>query len=204
VVVAEIGGGTTDIAVFKDSTIYHTAVLPVAGYQISRDISIGLGLSFEMAEEMKKRYGNVYPVHKEKEESDRNLTTNGHNISYSDLSDIIRLRVEELLSLIVLELPQNDYANFALSGLVLTGGSANLPGIAELGQELSRLPVRVGVPVNLYGVTDSLLDPAYATSVGLLLWKRRNQGAKGWQSRGGIRHFFSQFFHIFNSKKSIE
>jgi cell division protein FtsA len=203
VVVADIGGGTTDIAVFKDNTIYHTAILPVAGYQISRDISIGLGLSFELAEEMKKRYGNVYPIHKDKDESDRILPTNGHNISYSELSDIIRIRVEELLSLIVLELPQNDYANFALSGVVLTGGSANLPGIAELGQDLSRLPVRVGVPVNIYGVTDSLLDPAYATSVGLLLWKRRNQGAKGCQTRGGIRHFFSQFSHIFN-RKSIE
>ena len=203
VVVADIGGGTTDIAIFKDNTIYHTAVLPVAGYQITRDISIGLGLSFELAEEMKKRYGNVNPVYKDKGESDRALTTNGHNISYNDLSEIIRVRVEELISLIVLELPQNDYANFALSGIVLTGGSANLPGIAELGHDLTRLPVRVGVPVNLYGVSDSLLDPAYATSIGLLLWKRRNRGAKGWQTKRGIRRFFSQFFSIFG-KKSTE
>jgi cell division protein FtsA len=203
VVVADIGGGTTDIAIFKDNTIYHTAVLPVAGYQITRDISIGLGLSFELAEEMKKRYGNVNPVYKDKGESDRDLTTNGHNISYNDLSEIIRVRVEELISLIVLELPQNDYANFALSGIVLTGGSANLLGIAELGHDLTRLPVRVGVPVNLYGVSDSLLDPAYATSIGLLLWKRRNRGAKGWQTKRGIRRFFSQFFSIFG-KKSTE
>jgi cell division protein FtsA len=203
VVVADIGGGTTDIAIFKDNTIYHTAVLPVAGYQITRDISIGLGLSFELAEEMKKRYGNVNPVYKDKGESDRALTTNGHNISYNDLSEIIRVRVEELISLIVLELPQNDYANFALSGIVLTGGSANLLGIAELGHDLTRLPVRVGVPVNLYGVSDSLLDPAYATSIGLLLWKRRNRGAKGWQTKRGIRRFFSQFFSIFG-KKSTE
>jgi cell division protein FtsA len=203
VVVADIGGGTTDIAIFKDNTIYHTAVLPVAGYQITRDISIGLGLSFELAEEMKKRYGNVNPVYNDKGESDRALTTNGHNISYNDLSEIIRVRVEELISLIVLELPQNDYANFALSGIVLTGGSANLLGIAELGHDLTRLPVRVGVPVNLYGVSDSLLDPAYATSIGLLLWKRRNRGAKGWQTKRGIRRFFSQFFSIFG-KKSTE
>jgi cell division protein FtsA len=203
VVVADIGGGTTDIAIFKDNTIYHTAVLPVAGYQITRDISIGMGLSFELAEEMKKRYGNVDPAYKDQHESDRTLTTNGHSISYNDLSEIIRVRVEELISLIVLELPQNDYANFALSGLVLTGGSANLPGIAELGHDLTRLPVRVGVPVNLYGVSDSLLNPAYATSIGLLLWKRRNQGAKGWQTKSGIRRFFAQFFSIFG-KKSTE
>jgi cell division protein FtsA len=203
VVVADIGGGTTDIAVFKDNTIFHTAVLPVAGYQITRDISIGLGLSFELAEEMKKKYGNVNPGNKDRGEPDRTLTTNGHNISYSDLSEIIRVRVEELLSLVVLELPQSESTKLAPSGLVLTGGSANLPGIAELGHELTRLPVRVGVPFSLYGVSDTLLNPAYATSVGLLLWKRRNRGAKGWQTKGGIRHFFSQFFHIFG-RKSIE
>jgi cell division protein FtsA len=203
VVVADIGGGTTDIAVFKDNTIFHTAVLPVAGYQITRDISIGLGLSFELAEEMKKKYGNVNPGNKDRGEPDRALTTNGHNISYSDLSEIIRVRVEELLSLVILELPQSESTKLAPSGLVLTGGSANLPGIAELGHELTRLPVRVGVPFSLYGVSDTLLNPAYATSVGLLLWKRRNRGAKGWQTKGGIRHFFSQFFHIFG-RKSIE
>jgi cell division protein FtsA len=203
VMLADIGGGTTDIAIFQDNTIYHTAVLPVAGYQITRDISIGLGLSFELAEEMKKKYGNVDPGNKDKSEPERTLTTNGHNISYSDLSEIIRVRVEELLSLIVLELPRNDYAKFAPSGLVLTGGSANLHGIVELGRELTRLPVRVGIPINLYGVSDSLLDPAYATSVGLLLWKRRNQGAKNWQIKGGFRRFFSQFFRIFG-KKTIE
>jgi len=203
VVVADIGGGTTDIAVFKDNTIFHTAVLPVAGYQITRDISIGLGLSFELAEEMKKKYGNVNPGNKDRGEPDRALTTNGHNISYSDLSEIIRIRVEELLSLVLLELPQSESTKLAPSGLVLTGGSANLPGIAELGHELTRLPVRVGVPFSLYGVSDTLLNPAYATSVGLLLWKRRNRGAKGWQTKGGFRHFFSQFFRIFG-RKSIE
>ena len=197
VVLADIGGGTTDIAVFKDNTIYHTAILPVAGYQITRDISIGLGLSFELAEEMKKKYGNVNPSLKDKDEPDRTLTTDGHNISYSDLSEIIRVRVEELLSLIVLELPRTDYAKLTPAGLVLTGGTANLPGIAELGSELTRLPVRVGIPINLYGVSDALLDPAYATSVGLLLWKRRNQGAKGWQTKGGLRHFLSQIFRLF-------
>jgi cell division protein FtsA len=203
VVVADIGGGTTDIAVFKDNTIFHTAVLPVAGYQITRDISIGLGLSFELAEEMKKKYGNVAPVYKDTSESDKLLAANGHNISYGDLSEIIRVRVEELISLIMMELPQSESTRFVPSGLVLTGGSANLPGIAELGQELTSLPVRVGVPFSFYGVSDSLLNPAYATSVGLLLWKRRNRGAKGWQTKGGIRHFFAQFFGIFG-KKSAE
>jgi cell division protein FtsA len=206
VIVADIGGGTTDIAVFKDNTIFHTAVLPVAGYQITRDISIGLGLSFELAEEMKKKYGNVDPAYKDVNATDKILAANGHNVSYGDLSEIIRVRVEELLSLVVMELPQSESVSFVPGGLVLTGGSANLPGIAEMGYDLTRLPVRVGVPFRFYGVSDSLLNPAYATSVGLLVWKRRNQGAKSWKARGGIHQFFSQFSQIFAQKsiKSIE
>jgi cell division protein FtsA len=206
VIVADIGGGTTDIAVFKDNTIFHTAVLPVAGYQITRDISIGLGLSFELAEEMKKKYGNVDPAYKDVNATDKILAANGHNVSYGDLSEVIRVRVEELLSLVVMELPQSESVSFVPGGLVLTGGSANLPGIAEMGYDLTRLPVRVGVPFRFYGVSDSLLNPAYATSVGLLVWKRRNQGAKSWKARGGIHQFFSQFSQIFAQKsiKSIE
>jgi cell division protein FtsA len=203
VIVADIGGGTTDIAVFKDNTIFHTAVLPVAGYQITRDISIGLGLSFELAEEMKKKYGNVDPAYKDVNASDKILAANGHNVSYGDLSEVIRVRVEELLSLVVMELPRSESTRFVPGGLVLTGGSANLPGIAELSYDLTRLPVRVGVPFPFYGVSDRLLNPAYATSVGLLIWKRRNQGAKSWKARGGINQIFSQLSHVF-AKKSVE
>ncbi len=189
VMLADIGGGTTDICVFKDNTIFHTSVLPVAGYQITRDISVGMGLTFELAEEMKKKYGNVMLTNDERGEADRTLTEDGHSVSYRALSEIIRIRVDELLRLIVLELPHNDYTKLVPSGLVLTGGSANLPGIAELGGEVTGLPVRVGIPVNLYGVSDALCDPAYATSVGLLLWKMKNKGTQGWQSKGGLRHF---------------
>jgi len=200
VVVADIGGGTTDVAIFKNNTVFHTAVLPVAGYQITRDISIGMGISMEMAEEMKKKYGNITSAYRTSSDSEKILASNGHNISYGDLSDIIRIRVEELISLILMELPQNEPASFVSSGLVLTGGSANLPGIAEVGHEITYLPVKVGVPFSLYGVSDSLLDPAYATSVGLLLWKRQNRGVKGWQTNGSNRNFFSRVF----AKNSID
>ena len=197
VMLADIGGGTTDISVFKDNTIYHTSVLSVAGYQITRDISVGMGLTFELAEEMKKKYGNVMPTNDERGEDDRTLTEDGHSISYRDLSEIIRIRVDELLRLIILELPHTGYAKLIPSGLVLTGGSANLPGIAELGREVTGLPVRVGTPVNLYGVSDALCDPAYATSVGLLLWKTRNKGTQSWRSKGGLRRFVSKIFRLF-------
>lgn len=181
VLLADIGGGTTDIAVFKDSTIFHTSVLPVAGYQITRDISVGLGLSFELAEEMKKKYANVTPDDgNEQNEDEQTLSQDGHSISYSELSTIIRARVEELLRLIVLELPHSDQFKMIPSGLVLTGGGANLPGVAQLAEQITRLPVRIGYPIQLWGVSDSLNDPAYATAVGLLLWKARNKGTQKW------------------------
>ena len=198
VLLADIGGGTTDIAVFKDNSIYHTSVLPVAGYQITHDISVGLDISFDLAEAMKKKYGNVMPIDEEsKGELDRTVTEDGHTISYRNLSEIVRIRVEELLRLIVIELPRSDYAKLIPSGLVLTGGSANLPGIAELGREVTRLPVRVGVPISLYGVSDTLCDPAYATSVGLLLWRGKKTGIQSWQPRSGLRRFISQIFRLF-------
>ncbi len=197
VMIADIGGGTTDIAVFKDDTIFHTSVLPVAGHLITRDISVGLGLSPELAEQMKKKYGNVTPGTESPMDDERTLTEDGHAVSYRDLSEIIRVRVEELVRLIVMELPRNDVAKFIPAGLVLTGGSANLAGIAELAQEITRIPVRVGEPVSLYGVADTLKDPAYATSVGLLLWKMRNQSVHTWVPQSGWKALVNSMMKIF-------
>jgi cell division protein FtsA len=197
VMLADIGGGTTDIAVFKDDTIYHTSVLPVAGHLITRDISVGLGLSLDLAEQMKKKYGNVTPSQDIKIDDDRTLTEDGHSVSYRDLSEITRVRVEEIIRLIFMELPRTDYAKLIPAGLVLCGGTANLPGIAELAQEISRMPARVGEPVSLYGVSDTLHDPAYATSVGLLLWKMRNKSVQTWMPQSGLRRALTTMFRIF-------
>ncbi|MBI2829608.1 MAG: cell division protein FtsA [Chloroflexi bacterium] len=197
VVIADIGGGTTDIAVFKDNSIYHTAVLPIAGYNVTRDIQVGLGLSYELSEEMKKKYGSVLPS-EDKDEGDRTLNEDGHSISYRDLSAIIHTRIEELLRLIVLELPRTDYGKLAPAGLVLTGGCSNLPGIGELAEHVTRMPVRIGVPTNLYGVSDNLNDPAYATGVGLLLWKKGSPKAETWVPKEGpLRSFLSRIFKVF-------
>jgi cell division protein FtsA len=168
-ILADIGGGTTDISVFKEGSIWHTAVVPVAGYQMTRDIAIGLGLPFEVAEEMKKKYGTALPVYEGKADND-SIAQNGHNISYQGLCDIIRARMEEILRLIVLELPHGEQEALVPGGLVLTGGSSNLAGIDALGREVLKMPVRVGAPLNVYGISDQLTDPAYATAVGLLLW----------------------------------
>jgi len=184
VILADIGGGTTDVAVFKDGSIWHTTILPVAGYQLTRDVAIGLGLPFEVAEEMKKRYGSVMPVYEGKMESAGAMAEDGHGASYQDLCDIIRARVEEVIRLILLELPRSEYEALVPAGLVFTGGSSNLSGIDVLGREILRLPVRVGSPTNMDGITDALRDPAYATSVGLLLWGAKHHGKQSRRPRG--------------------
>jgi cell division protein FtsA len=200
VLIADIGGGTTDIAVLRDGSIYHTSVLPVAGHQVTRDIAAGLGLSFELAEEMKKKYGNLLPS--EEEEADKVIGENGHSVSYRDLCDIMRARVEEMMRLVVLELPRTDYARLIPAGIVITGGGANIPGIVEMTQAITRVPVRVGIPPALNGVSNALLNnPAYATSVGLVLWKMKNDSSSSqrWASAKptGFRSFLSSLFRLF-------
>ncbi|NQT05219.1 MAG: cell division protein FtsA [Dehalococcoidia bacterium] len=180
VILADIGGGTTDIAVFKEGSIWHTSILPVAGYQLTRDVSIGLGLPFDVAEEMKKRYGSAMPVYESKTEDTAAISQDGHGVSYQDLCDIIRARVEEILKLILLELPNSEYETLVPAGLVLTGGSSNLAGIATLGRDILQLPVRVGAPSNMEGISDALCDPAYATSVGLLAWGVNHERSSNW------------------------
>jgi cell division protein FtsA len=198
-ILADIGGGTTDIAVFKEGSIWHTAIIPVAGYQLTRDIAVGLGLPFDIAEEMKKRYGSVMPVYESKLDTPSTISQDGHGVSYQDLCDIVRARVDEIIRLILLEMPRSEYETFVPGGLVLTGGSSNLSGIEVLGRDITRLPVRVGVPTNIYGIADILHDPAYATSVGLLLWGAKHKGLQTWQGkrRFGIRQFISAVRKLF-------
>jgi cell division protein FtsA len=184
VIMADIGGGTTDIAVFKNGSIYHTAILPVAGYQVTSDISIGLGLPFSIAEKMKKRYGNVVP----NPEIDNLVQVgmeNGHHASYKDLCNIIRARMEELLQLILLEMPTSDYQNLVPCGLVLTGGTSNLSGLDELGQSTLQIPVRQGRPLSMgvYGISDILHDPSYATTLGLILWQVRGKEGSAFREK---------------------
>jgi cell division protein FtsA len=190
VILADIGGGTTDVAVFRDGSIWHTSILPVAGYQLTRDVAIGLGLPFDIAEEMKKKYGSVMPVYEGKIDTSPAISQDGHGISYQDLCDIVRARVEEILKLIMLEMPNSEYESLVPAGLVLTGGSSNLAGIAALGRDILRLPVRVGTPTDVYGIADVLRDPAYATSVGLLLWGTKHDPKKTWKASifGGALH----------------
>jgi len=199
VVMADIGGGTTDISIFRDGSIWHTAVLPVAGYQLTRDVAIGLGLPFDVAEEMKKRYASVMPVKNGADEPPPEMSQDGHGVSYRDLCEIIRARVEEILRLIYLELPSGDYESTVPAGLVLTGGGANMNGIVALGREMLKMPVRVGTPPSLNGISEALVNPCYATSVGLALWGIRNDRRQSW--KGGL--FGYRFWRLVTMMKRL-
>jgi cell division protein FtsA len=202
VILADIGGGTTDIAVFKDGSIYHTGIIPVAGYQVTSDLSIGLGLPFEIAEAMKKKYGNVYPEVLTKNQDSTLTVEDGHSVSYRDLCNIIKVRMEELLRLILLEMPDSNYASLAPAGLVLTGGCSNLVGLEALARQTIRIQTRIGEPMGVYGITDILHDPAHSTGVGLLLWGTRNHGRPAWEAQkkngafNGFMTVLKKFFGV--------
>jgi cell division protein FtsA len=202
VILADVGGGTTDIAVFKDDSIYHTSIIPVAGYQVTSDLSIGLGLPFEIAEAMKRKYGNVYPDVLTKSQESTLSVEDGHSVSYRDLCNIIKVRMEELLRLILLEMPDSNYASLAPAGLVLTGGGSNLAGLEALARTTIRIQTRIGEPMGVYGITDILHDPAHSTGVGLLLWGTRNHGRPAWQAKkkngalGGFMTALKKFFGL--------
>ena len=195
VLLADIGGGVTNVAIVKSGSIYHTSVIPVAGQQITQDIASGLGISVESAEEIKIKYGSLVPL--EDKEADEDVDAGGRLFSYRSLCEIIGARAEELVRLIKLELPGTGYPRLIPAGIVLTGGSANLPGLVELTASITGLPVRIGLPPTLNGVANALLnDPAYATSAGLILWKMKNDSTpdRAWTiSRPtGFKGFFSR------------
>jgi cell division protein FtsA len=198
VLLADIGGGTTDIAIIKDGSIYHTSVLPAAGHQITTDLTAGLGLSYELAEEMKKKYGTLVQSEEENPE-DKTVGENGASVSFTALCEIIQARVEEILRLIILDLPSENTDALIPAGIVLTGGCANIPGIQEVAERLTKMPVRIGAPIALNGVSiEALGNPSYSTSVGLILYAIKNKGTSNWISKHkGFRGFIDQILALF-------
>ena len=177
VVLADIGGGTTDIATFIDGSIWHTASITVSGYHLTNDVAIGLRTPFAAAEELKVRYGSVNPEAVEPEATVAvpafgSDTT--REVLRRQLCEILRLRAEEILKLIQLEIKRSGYEGLLPAGLVITGGSANLPGLEQLAAETLGLPARIGRPHHIHGLSDAIDNPAFATSVGLLLWGPRH------------------------------
>ena len=198
----DIGGGTTDIAVFAGGAIRHTAVIPIAGDQVTNDIAMTLRTPTKEADELKVRFGCAL-----RQLADPNdiIEVPGvgdrgpRKLSRAMLAEVIEPRIEELYSLVVTELQRSGFEELLSSGIVLTGGSALLQGITELGEEVFHLPVRVGIPLYVGGLADVIRSPRYATAVGLLL-EGREQFLRGLAARaqiagiGGMAERMKQWF----------
>jgi cell division protein FtsA len=172
VCLVDIGGGTTDVAIFTNGAIRHTAVIPIAGDQITNDIAMALRTPPSDAEDIKIKYGcalrqlaNDAPI-----EVPGVGERNARMLSRQTLAEVIEPRVEELYSLVQQELRRSGFEELLSSGIVITGGSSAMQGMVELGEEIFHMPVRTGVPRNIGGLSDVVKTPRYATGVGLLLY----------------------------------
>jgi cell division protein FtsA len=192
-VVCDIGGGTTDLAIYIDGDIWHTMVLGVGGNHVTSDIAHGLRLPVEQAEELKVKHGHAV-VSEVRPDEYITVRPFGEEapvqISQTDLAHIIEARMEEIFVLVLQEIKRSGYDGLLPAGLVLTGGCSAIPGARQLASQVMGLPVRIAQPENLMGLVDKLHSPAYSTSVGLVQWafkfneftprpERRRTGGKG-------------------------
>ncbi len=178
VCLVDIGGGTTDIAIFIDGAIRHTAVIPIAGDQVTNDIAVALRTPTQFAEEIKIKYGCALRQLANVNES-IDVPSVGdrppRRLARQTLAEVIEPRYEELLSLVQAELQRSGYEGLVAAGVVLTGGTAKMEGVIELAEEVFHLPVRLGLPQNVMGLADVVRNPIHATGVGLLLFACQNR-----------------------------
>jgi len=183
VCIVDIGGGTTDIAIFTEGAIRHTGVIPIAGDQVTNDIAMALRTPTDHAEELKIKYAcalsqlasddDMIKVPSVGERPPREL-------SRQALADVVEPRYDELFHLIQSEIRQSGYEDMLAAGMVFTGGTSKMEGVAELAEEIFHMPVRIGMPVEVNGLVDIVRNPTYSTAVGLLLY-----GMKQAQEREG-------------------
>lgn len=180
VCLVDIGGGTTDIAIFIDGAIRHTAVIPIAGDQVTNDIAVALRTPTQFADEIKIKYGCALRQLANANESIEVPSVGDRSprrLARQTLAEVIEPRYEELLSLVQAELQRSGYEGLIAAGVVLTGGTAKMEGVIELAEEVFHLPVRLGLPQNVMGLADVVRNPIHATGVGLLLFACQNRVA---------------------------
>ncbi len=192
VALVDIGGGTTDIAVFTEGAIRHTAVIPIAGDQVTNDIAVALRTPTQHAEEIKIKYAcaltqlasvdETIEVPSVGDRPDRRLAR-------QTLAEVVEPRYEELFTLIQAELRRSGFEDLCAAGIVLTGGSSKMEGAVELAEEIFHMPVRLGVPQYVTGLVDVVRNPIYSTGVGLLLFGHQNRSQPDLERRygGGFR-----------------
>lgn len=178
VCMVDIGGGTTDIAVFTQGAIRHTAVIPIAGDQVTNDIAMAIRTPTQNAEEIKVKYACALTQLARPEETIKVPGVGerpARELSRQALAEVVEPRYDELFSLVQAELRRNGFEDILAAGIVLTGGSSKIEGVAELAEEIFHMPVRIGFPQQVSGLADAVKNPIYSTGVGLLLYGQRQQ-----------------------------
>ena len=184
VCLVDIGGGTTDIAVFIGGAIAYTAVIPIAGDQVTNDIAVALRTPTQFAEQIKVKYACALAQLASGEETIEVPSVGDRpprRLARQTLAEVVEPRYEELFGLVLAELRRSGFESLIASGVVLTGGSSKMDGVVELAEEVFHMPVRLGVPQFVTGLTDVVSNPIHATGVGLLLFAReqRQKGIEG-------------------------
>jgi len=181
VCLVDIGGGTTDLAVFTDGAIRHTACIPIAGDQVTNDIAVALRTPTQHAEQIKIRHGCALSSKGVNE--DIEVPSIGERparqLSRQTLAEVVEPRYEELLNLLQGELRRSGFEDLVAGGVVLTGGSSKMDGVVELAEEVFHMPVRIGIPQYVTGLGDTIADPSYSTGVGLLIYAQQHRFAAG-------------------------
>ncbi|MBI4247090.1 MAG: cell division protein FtsA [Candidatus Rokubacteria bacterium] len=182
VLLIDIGGGTTDVALFRDGVVWHTAILALGGDHISNDIALGLRTPAADAEDLKRRYGCALTALVPAEETIDVPSVGGRKprqLSRQILSEIIQPRVEEIFTLVARDLAKAGLLEAATAGVVVTGGTAIMEGVPELAEAVFDTPVRRGLPETVGGLVDVVKSPIYATGVGLAVYGAHHQAAGG-------------------------
>jgi cell division protein FtsA len=191
VCLVDVGGGTTDIAVFTDGAIHHTTVIPIAGDQVTNDIAVALRTPTQHAEDIKVRYACALTQLANPDDTIEVPSVGDRpprRLARQTLAEVVQPRYEELFSLIQAELRRSGFEDLITAGVVLTGGSSKMEGVVELAEEIFHMPVRVGFPQHVSGLADVVRNPIYSTGVGLLLFGRRQSLGRVPSSRvdGGL------------------
>ena len=178
VCLVDIGGGTTDIAIFQNGAIVHTAVIALGGHNLTNDIAVGLRTPIDAAERLKQKFGCSLTAMVDKADMIEVPSVGGRDprmMGRQILSEILEPRVEEIFQLVHHEVERNGFSELLTSGVVITGGSTLLPGMTELAEEIMGVPVRRGIPRGIGGLVDVVKSPIYATGVGLVVYGARHQ-----------------------------
>jgi cell division protein FtsA len=198
----DIGGGTTDIAIFTDGAIRYTAVIPIAGDQVTNDIAVALRTPTNHAEEIKIKHACAQ-MGKTAQDGAIEVPSVARRparlLSKKALSAVVGARYEELFALVLAELKRSGYEEFVASGIVLTGGASLVEGVLELAESIFQMPVRLGLPQHVRGLKDVMQNPVYATGVGLLLYglQQRYDGKQETLSGDGMRGLWSRMKNWF-------